>query len=202
MTVTEFRKSASIWWSYGHWPNYSRLFFQDTVYGETIALLTWKREQYISEHYIMNLSSPFTPAYWLPYCLSRPFPGISDNFLGSWNPWLQRHPQWQAVSRTVRVRTAAHWSERDMIHCGPVPSFYPVFWLLLSGNAFTRKQHHMRKSSVNTIPEFYLIFSRKIFFPIFFFWGGEGASAPSPSPTPINNTDRSRLYHFACTLMI
>ena len=40
---------------------------------------------------------------------------------------------------------------------------------------------------INKMPEFYMLFARKIFFPIFFLGGGRRANAaPAPSPTPMH----------------
>jgi len=40
---------------------------------------------------------------------------------------------------------------------------------------------------INKMPEFYMMFARKICFQILFFWGG-GNDPPAPSPTPIIGT--------------
>jgi len=38
------------------------------------------------------------------------------------------------------------------------------------------------------MPEFYIIIARKIFFPIFFFWGGASAPLCPPFPPPMPAT--------------
>ena len=59
------------------------------------------------------------------------------------------------------------------------------------GAQSTLEARHFRPKiyawKINKMPEFYMSFARKIFFPIFFLGGGASApSCPPPTPTPMN----------------